>query len=178
MIRKETHTETPPHSKRISVRAALRRLAWVIVFVCVVSLAITGFYGMPRQVEMHGYARMTHVTAGGVFAVAMAAWTLLTAHRHRFSGVNWRWLKSVCEPDDVTRPDTAKKCCYWVMLVSAVPLILSVTMNMFSWFTMEQQICVVRVHVWSAVVVSSSVMLYVLSAVWSRCSGQFERSNK
>jgi len=168
MIQKATHKQTYHHSKMTGVRLALRRMVGVTVFVCVVSLAITGFYGMPRQAEIHGYARMTHVTLGGVFAVAMAAWAMLTAQRYRFSDVNWRWLKSLGEPDYKTRPDTAKKCCYWVMLVSAVPLILSVTMNMFSWFTMAQQTCVVTVHVWSAVAVSSFAALYVLFVIQSK----------
>lgn len=153
------------HLKITGKRSLLRRLSGLAVFVCAAGLAYTGFYGMPRQADTPGYARMVHVTFGSVFSVSLMVWAVMSAQIHRFSEVNWSWLKSLSDPDYLAYPDTAQKCCFWMMMVSGVFVIGAVVLNMFAWFSMDQQSCVVTVHIRSAVVFASCTALYALLTI-------------
>jgi hypothetical protein len=151
--------------KKSGVWSMLRSGLGILVLACVAGLALTGFYGMPRQVDIHGVARMGHVLLGSVFAVVLVLWTILSVQRHCFTCRDRSSPKSRGNATFLTRANRARSGCFWILLLSAVPLILSVTLNMFACFAMDQQAWVVTTHVWNAAIVTASAMLYSLLAL-------------
>ena len=112
----------------------VRAAATAVVMVCVLGLAVTGFY--PRLVDdaaVSGYLLMVHVTLGGVFLAALAAW-----------GVAWAW-------DHWDPPGQwGRKVAFWLMLVTGLSAGAAIVLNMIPLFGTAWQGLLLEVHRTSA----------------------------
>jgi hypothetical protein len=118
------------------VARLIRSVAAMLLMLCVLGLAATGFY--PRLVRdgaLSGYLLMLHVALGGVFMASMAG-----------CGVVWAW-------DHWTRAcPWGRKIAFWLMLTSGVPTILAVLVNFFPLFGTAWQGPLLEIHRISALV--------------------------
>jgi len=134
--------------QRLSLLGKLKKLAYLLALLCFLVLAVTGFY--PALVlgrRICGYLLMLHVTFGGVFAVCLVFLALTWAYRYRFTAEDWPWLRNVIgrQPRGKFLPEgceAARKTAFWLIVLGALPLMLSVVLSMSVLFgTAGQHLC-------------------------------------
>ena len=117
-----------------------RGLAYLVAVVSVALLALTGFVpfvlaGGP----LDGFALVVHVLSAPLFSVSVTVLILLWAHDQRFDAADLDWS-----------PSTARKVCFWSMVVLA-PLILgSIVLMMYPVFGTPGQEALRTLHFTSA----------------------------
>lgn len=147
-----------------SIIGLLKKLAYILALICFVVLLITGFG--PRLVSgksLSGYWAMAHVTFAPVFALCVAALAVVWAHRCRFDKSDYQALlhliqrhtqkDALCEISELIR-----KICFWLILIVALPLILSIVLSMFPLFGTAGQKFLFHLHRYSA-------LLFTLTAI-------------
>ncbi len=168
--RRVDQVDTAP-SFRQSVRGGstaldrFRKLVYLLALACFGVLAVTGF-GPALIVGEHpaGYLLMLHVTAAPLFAVSLAVLTLMWAYRCRFDQSDWRWLLRLLrrEAGDKKpapeRPGFGQKVFFWLLVLFALSVILSITLSMFPLFGTGGQEFLSQLHRYSA-------LLLVITAI-------------
>ena len=142
-----------------------RKLVYFLALACFGVLAVTGF-GPSLIVGEHpaGYLLMLHVTAAPVFAVSLAVLTLMWAYRCRFDQSDWRWLQRLLRREagdkksDLERPGFGQKVFFWLLVLFALSVILSITLSMFPLFGTGGQEFLSQLHRYSA-------LLLVITAI-------------
>jgi len=142
-----------------------RKLVYILALACFGVLAVTGF-GPSLIVGEHpaGYLLMLHVTAAPVFAVSLAVLTLMWAYRCRFDQSDWRWLQRLLrrEAGDKKpaqeKSDFGPKVFFWLIVLFALSVILSITLSMFPLFGTGGQEFLSQLHRYSA-------LLLVITAI-------------
>jgi hypothetical protein len=105
----------------------------ILVLACGLGLAVTGLYSrLVLDAALSGYLLITHVSLGGVFVAALAVFAVTWASDH------WD-LPGRC----------VRKGIFWLMVIAAIPLALTVLLNMFPLFGTEWQGYVVEIHRYS-----------------------------
>ncbi|MHC4624482.1 MAG: hypothetical protein ACYS4W_11345, partial [Planctomycetota bacterium] len=127
--------------QQLSLLGKLKKLLYLLAVLCVVVLAVTGFYPvLILGKHISGYLLMIHVTAGGVFAACLVLLAFTWAHSHRFEQSDWPWLTSLVRRELQKNtllpktPDLLGKVCFWLLIILALPLMLSVVLSMFPLF--------------------------------------------
>ncbi len=144
----------------------LRKLVYLLAFICFIILLITGFF--PLLVlgkSMSGYWMTVHVTAAPIFAVCLAVLVIMCADRSRFDKNYWPWLQRIVhrEPlnrDEPSKYELAQKICFWAIMVLAVPLILSIVLSMLPFFGTDEQKLLLILHRYSAMTISLIIIFY------------------
>jgi cytochrome b subunit of formate dehydrogenase len=148
-----------------SVLNRFRKLVYFIVLACFGVLVVTGF-GPSLIVGEHpaGYLLMLHVTAAPIFAVSLAVLTLMWAYRCRFDQNDWRWLLRLLRRevgDKKPHPERSgfgQKVFFWLLVLFALSVILSITLSMFPLFGTQGQEFLSQLHRYSA-------LLLVITAI-------------
>ncbi|MBT3293648.1 MAG: hypothetical protein HN919_02850 [Verrucomicrobia bacterium] len=122
---------------------ALERTALLGGFLSTVLLALTGFGGM-LQGHLGGYPLLTHTAAGALFALCLAVLALLKARHHL--------------------TPTVQSACFWLLLVCAVVLILTVLVAMVPLLDTHAQHGALALHTLAAVVFVAALALYAFMA--------------
>jgi len=126
--------------QRLSLLGKLKKLVYLLTLLCFLILAVTGFYpAIVLGEELSGYLSVLHVTAGGVFAACLALLALMWAHQHRFNENDWPWLISLVRHDArgmflPERSGLLRKICFWLIVILALPIMLSIVLSMFGLF--------------------------------------------
>ncbi|MCF7818188.1 MAG: cytochrome c3 family protein [Kiritimatiellales bacterium] len=109
-------------AERVGKNGSAAKTALVAMIVSLVVLSVTGFgFGWPFSYPLNGFALLSHVGFGALYAVALTVWVLLRA---KAGGTVWFWLLAVC----------------------GIVLILSVLLAMFPIFgTHGQHVCI-QIH--------------------------------
>jgi hypothetical protein len=95
-----------------------RAAAVILVSICMLGLAITGFYArLAEDAALSGYLLILHVSFGGVFIAALAALGVVSAWDHL--PAQGRWIRTGA---------------FWLMLTAAVTMTLAILLNMFPAF--------------------------------------------
>lgn len=130
----------------------LKALAYLATALALLVLALTGFYPLLilRQ-NLTGYLLIIHVTAGGVFAACLTILAVMSAHNHRF-----------------TSGRLLRKLCFWIIVLSALPLSLSIALSMFPLFGTTGQFFMADTHIYSAYVFSAAAVLHTLLSIRTR----------
>ena len=126
------------------VARLIRMVAAVLLMVCVLALAATGFY--PRLFHdqaLSGYLLMLHVALGGVFMASLAGCGVVWAWDHWIRACPW-----------------GRKIAFWLMLTSGVPTVLAVLMNFFPLFGTAWQGPLLEIHRISALVCLISAVVW------------------
>ncbi|MBN1765457.1 MAG: hypothetical protein JW860_09395 [Sedimentisphaerales bacterium] len=150
---------TPASSAGLSMRwDGLRKLCGVFMLLSFLALAVTGFYaGLIKHEPLTGYLLMFHVSVGPVFIVCLTMVALLSAARYCFSGCCCENVPEETSQD--TGTGTGSKLCFWLMMLTALPLALSIVLSMFNLFGTEGQRFLYDLHRCSSIVMC---MVYIL----------------
>jgi len=137
--------------------SVLRKLVYLVAMACGVVLAVTGFYPVCVLGEhISGYPMMLHATCAPVFAACMAALAVMWAGRCCFEDgdcpVTKRlvgWLTANKDSEEKGKrggSDVKQKVFFWLLVVLALPLILSIVLSMFPLLGTHWQEVLLGVH--------------------------------
>jgi len=158
--------------QRLSPVGVLRKLVYLLALLCFCVLAVNGFYAavvLGRSIS--GYWIMLQTTAGGVFAVCVAILAVMWAPHCRFTGSDWPWLqrliRRVILPKTVSKERICDSSCpvgqkitFWLIVVLALPLILSIVSSMFELFGTHWQELLLDTHRYSALVLALAAIVH------------------
>ena len=142
--------------QQLTLLGKFKKLLYLVAMPCVVVLAVTGFYPvLVLGKHISGYLLMIHVTTGGVFAACLALLAFTFAHSHRFDEKDWPWLTSVVRRELQNskllpeNSDLVRKICFWLLIILALPLMLSVVLSMFPLLGTAGQLLLAEAHRYS-----------------------------
>jgi len=179
--------------QRFSFLDVLRKLVYLVALLCFVVLAINGFY--PSVVlgeRISSYYLMLQVTAGGVFAGCLAVLVLMRAHRCRFNKGDWQQLRRLiwreeselvgalvtAERAEAGKPAVARsselgqKICFWLIILLALPVILSIVLSMFTLFGTGAQEFLLQLHRYSVLLLVLVAIVHTYLVILTRSSGR------
>jgi len=134
---KQTVTSKP--AKRpglLGILDVLSKLAYLAGLLSFLALLFTGFFPcLVLGQSISGYWLMVHVSAGGVFAVCLAFLTVMFAEGFRFDKSDCSWLqklfgKECVEQQDIIKFTSGLKISFWLIILLALPVILSIILSM------------------------------------------------
>jgi cytochrome b subunit of formate dehydrogenase len=149
--------------QRSSLLGTLKKLVYLLAVVCFLVLAITGFYPLLVKGEhISGYLMMIHATFAPVFALCLGILAVTWAGSYRFTAEDCPWVSRLLRrvtrlrvPAD-NRPWQCSrvvcKAAFWLLLVLALPLILSIIVSMFHLLGTDWQGIAMALHRWTALV--------------------------
>jgi len=152
--------------QKLNLIGVLRKLLYLLALLCFVILVVNGFYPsliLGRSVS--GYWIMLQTTAGGVFTVCLAILAVIWAHNCRLDKNYWPWLQRLLQhrPANTTAPEKyelGQKICFWLIILLALPLILSIVLSMFPLFGTDGQKCLLQLHRYSALLLALVAIVY------------------
>lgn len=152
--------------QKLNLVEVVKKLVYLVVIIHFVVLAVTGFY--PRLVldrQISGYWLMLHVTFASVFTACLALLAVMWAHNFRFNNCNWTLLQQmfqrVLQRVAGLKTDAGplrgnfhfgQKTLFWLIILLALPLILSIVLVMFPLFETNQQKLFLEAHRYTALV--------------------------
>ncbi len=157
--------------QRLSLVGVLRKLVYLLALLCFVVLAVTGFYPtLVLDEHISGYLLMIHATFAPIFAICLAVLAVMWVSHCRFTRSDWPWLqrlirrvilpktaeeKSVCQCSN-----PGQKITFWLIVVLALPLILSIVSSMFPFFGTHCQELLLDAHRYSALLLALAVIVH------------------
>ncbi len=151
---------------------ALRKLVYLLALLCLVVLAVTGFY--PTLVlgeHISGYPVMVHATFAPVFAVCLAVLAVMWASRCRFTYSDWPWFQSIVQRITLVKSageeahskssGLGQKMTFWLLIFLALPLILSIVLSMFPLFGTHHQELLLASHGYVAMVFTIVAIVHI-----------------
>ena len=174
ILRRVVHLFTLlPLEQKASPLGVFRKLVYLLALLCFVILAVTGFYpALILGKPLSGYLLMLHVTAAGVFAACLAALAVMWAHNCRLHKNYWPWLQKILQRQAIDKPpqgvprtaieddELARKICFWIITLSALPLILSAVLSMFPFFGTDIQELLLSTHRYAALLLALVVIVH------------------
>lgn len=152
--------------------AGLTRLAYLLTFIGFVILAVTGFGPLLFLARpLSGFPLMTHLVAAPVFAVGLAYLTFMWANHHRFELGEWQGVKLLRrEAGDGGGPPGrftfGEKVSFWLVILLALPVILSTVLSMFPLFGTDGQEWLLDVHRYSALLLVMAVLVHTYLTIF------------
>ncbi len=147
---------------KASLVGILRMLVYLAALLCLVVLAVTGFYPvLVRGEHISGYLVMVHATFAPVFAVCLAVMAVLWAGNCRFSRGDWPWFDRLVQRATLVqsaggqragKSGLRRKIFFWLTVFLALPLGLSIVLSMFPLFGTHVQELLLSMHRCTAVV--------------------------
>ena len=158
--------------QRVSLLSRLKKLVYLLALLCFVVLAITGFYPVLVLGEhISGYFLMLHATAAPVFAGCLAVLALSWAQQCRFSRTDWQGVKNLITrrlASAVSLPEgvgLGQKIAFWLIVLLALPLILSIVLSMFPLFGTAGQHFLLDTHRYGALLFALVAIIHIYSVV-------------
>ena len=154
--------------QKLSLVGVLRKLVYLLALLCFVVLAVTGFY--PTLIlggHISGYLVMVHATFAPVFAICLAVLAVMCARNCRFNRSDWPWFQRIvqrvtlvkstgeeahCTCGRAKNSGLGQKVTFWLIIFLALPLILSIVLNMLSLFGTHGEELLLSVHRYTALV--------------------------
>jgi cytochrome b subunit of formate dehydrogenase len=152
--------------QKLSPIGVLRKLIYLLALLCFVVLLITGFYPVLFLKEhLSGYLLMVHATFAPVFAACLAVLAVMWADNCRFDKSDWPWLQRFLRRGPVDKPpgmryQFARKICFWLIVLLALPVILSIVLGMFPLFGTKGQELLLNLHRYSTLLLAAVAILY------------------
>jgi cytochrome b subunit of formate dehydrogenase len=153
--------------KKWSLINVLRMLVYLVALVCFVVLVITGFYPVVFLGEhLSGYLLMVHATFAPVFAGCLAVLALMWADNCRFEKNDWPWLQKLLRREAAAKPAGTKcqlgqKICFWLIVLVALLVILSIVLGMLLPFGTGGQEFLLNLHRYSALLLAAVAILHM-----------------
>jgi len=153
--------------QKLNVIGILRKLLYLLALLCFLVLLITGFYPvLIRGEHLGGYLLMLHATFAPVFAACLAALAVMWADNCRFNKDDWPWLQRIIKRETASnKPDTEthtliQRICFWLIVVLALPVILSAVLSMFPLFGTRGQEFLLDTHRYSALLLALIIIVH------------------
>jgi cytochrome b subunit of formate dehydrogenase len=152
--------------QKLSPLGVLRKLVYLLALLCFIVLVITGFYPVLFLKEhLSGYLLMVHATFAPVFAGCLAVLALMWAGNCTFDKTDWPWLQKLLRREPVDKPAGTKyqlvrKICFWLIVLLALPVILSIVLGMFPLFGTEGQELLLNLHRYSTLLLAAVAILH------------------
>ena len=154
--------------QKLSPVSVLRKLVYLLALLCFLILVITAFYPVLVLKEpIHGYWLMLHATFAPIFAICLAGLAVMWAGNCCFNKNDWPWLQRVLGREAVDNSVVKKSCpersrgngllrkiCFWLIILLALPVILSIVLSMFPLFGTEGQEFLLQLHRYSALLLA------------------------
>lgn len=153
------------------------KLVHLIMFLCFVVLALTGFYpGLILGRQITGYPLMLHVTMAPVFMLGMVALAVLWAARCQFNEADWNlirrlWSKQARQEGHACQCTFfLQKICFWVMILLAIPAGLTIVLSMLPLFGTHGQELMYHTHRYVTIFLTMAGILfcYLVAFSWTR----------
>ena len=103
---------------------------------------------------------MLHATFAPVFAGCLAVLAVMWAHNCRFNRGDWPWLQRIIHREIASNEAVAEKkglvqkICFWLIVVLALPVILSIVLSMFPLFGTKGQDFLLNMHRYSTLLLA------------------------
>ena len=154
--------------QRSGFLSILRKLVYLLALLCFVVLAVTGLYPvLVRGQHLSGYLLMIHATFAPVFAACLTVLALMWAHRCRFSESDCPlWFQRIIRRETVNKDSFAEKSClgqkicFWLIILLALPVILSIVLSMFPLFGTDGQEFLLNLHRYSTLLLALAVIVH------------------
>jgi cytochrome b subunit of formate dehydrogenase len=167
--------------QKLTLLGAFKKLVYLVALLCFVILAVNGFFAaVVLEKSISGYWIMLQTTAGGVFAVCVAILAVMWARRHRFNESDWPWLQHILERITLTKSAgeeslnrsgrLGQKITFWLLVVLALPLILSMVSSMFTLFGTDGQKLLLELHRYSALLFVLAAIVHIYLVIRTRMS--------
>ena len=153
----------------------LRILVYLAALLCLVVLALTGFYPvLIRGEHISGYLVMVHATFAPVFAVCVAVMAVMWASNCRFSRGDWPWFDRLVQRATLVQSAGGqragksglwRKIFFWLTILLALPLGLSIVLSMFPLFGTHVQELLLSMHRWTAYVFGPVAAIHALQVL-------------
>jgi len=162
--------------QKLNLVGVLKRLIYLLALLCFVVLLITGFYPVLVYGEhLSGFLLMLHATFAPVFAACLAVLAVFWADSCRFDKNYWPWLQRVLGREAVDKAGVKKyeprpsdglgellrKICFWLIILLALPVILSVVLSMFPLFGTDGQHFLLNTHRYSALLFALAAIVHI-----------------
>jgi hypothetical protein len=132
--------------QKLSPVGAIRRLVYLLALLCFLTLGITGFYPvLVLKESIHGYWLILHAVFAPVFVICLAGLVVMWAGNCCFNKNDWPWLQKIC---------------FWLIVILALPVILSIVLSMFSLFGTQGQEFLLQLHRYSALLLALIAIVY------------------
>jgi cytochrome b subunit of formate dehydrogenase len=149
--------------QKLNPVGALRKLVYLLSLFCLIVLAITGLFPLlALDKHISGYLVMVHATFAPVFAVCLAVLAVMWSPHCHFARGDWPWLerllqrvtlvKSAGEKERLESSGLGQKITFWLIVVLALPLMLSIVLGMFPLFGTAGQEFLLGLHRYTALV--------------------------
>jgi len=167
--------------QKLSLLGIFKKLVYLVALLCFVILAVNGFFAaVVLEKSISGYWIMLQTTAGAVFAVCVAILAVMWARRHRFNEGDWPGLQRILEritlaknagEEPLNRSGClGQKITFWLLVVLALPLILSMVSSMFPLFGTHWQELLLEVHRYSALLFVLAAIVHIYLVIRARMS--------
>jgi cytochrome b subunit of formate dehydrogenase len=156
---------------RLSLLGIFRKFVYWVALLSFIVLALTGFgQRLLLGKAISGYWLMLHATFGPVFAICLALLALMWAPKCKFGVGDWPWLERLIRW--IIRPKTdaeepacqcsnlGRKITFWLIVVLALPLILSIVSSMFPFFGTHCQELLLDAHRYSALLLALAAIVH------------------
>lgn len=146
--------------QKLSFIGILRKLVYLLALFCFVVLVVTGFYQLLVSGEhLSGYLMMLHATFAPIFAACLAALAVMWAHNCQFNKNYWPWLQRILRREPINKAavekfELGRKICFWLIIILALPLSLSIVLSMFPLFGTAVQEFLLNLHRYSALLLA------------------------
>ena len=150
----------------------LKKLVCLLTLLCFVVLAVTGFYpSLILGKGLSGYLMMLHVTAAPVFAGCLAFLTLMWAYHCCFNENDWQQLQHFLRRETASKKlpserfRLGQKIAFWLIVLLALPVILSIVLSMFGLFGTDAQEFLLHLHRYSALLLVMAGVVFIYLAL-------------
>jgi cytochrome b subunit of formate dehydrogenase len=169
--------------QKLNLVGVLRRLIYLLALLCFVVLVITGFYPVLVYGEhLSKFLLMLHATFTPVFAACLAVLAVFCADNCRFDKNYWPWLQRVLGREAVNEAGVKKyephpsdglgellrKICFWLIILLALPVILSIILSMFPFFGTDGQEFLLNLHRYSALLLVLAAIVHTYLVIRTR----------
>ena len=155
-----------------------RMLVYLLALFSFVVLALTSFYPVLILGEhISGYLLMLHATFAPVFAVCLAVLAILWAGNCRFTAGDWPWFEHIVNRITLAKgggkaalrknSGLGQKITFWLIIVLALPLALSIVLSMFHIFGTDWQELLLSLHRYIAYVFTIVVIVHTFLLIRS-----------
>lgn len=138
--------------------SAIRKLVYLLTLLCFLTLVITGFYpALFLKESIHGYWLILHIVFASFFVICLAGLALMCAENCSFNK-NGRSLP--------------QKICFWLIIILAPLVILSIVLSMFSFFGTQVQEFLLQLHRYGALLLALIIIVHTYLIIRTKIEQQ------
>ena len=165
-VRNNNFIHTMTNLKKSSIGNIIKSLLFPILFFCINLLALTGFItviilGKPIST----YLLLIHVSLAPFFAICMATAALIWAPKNSFNKKDWETFCDLRSSKKETKIELWQKVCFWLIIILALPIILSILLSMYPLFGSQIQHSLLTTHRYSTLLFVILLTIYVYLSI-------------